>query len=82
MLDLELGRHTEFCALLDFEWLVLQSCFCPFGAEINSHGWTALAVHGQGEDDANARVVRVRNALSSHKAKGFFVPLEGLILGI
>lgn len=80
MLDLELSSHAELSALLDLEWLVLERLLRSLLREINGDWRTALRVHGQGEDDADAGVVWIRDGLSAGaEAQRLLVTTKGLI---
>jgi hypothetical protein len=59
MLDSKLRRHGERRALLNLEWLVLESSLGALGAKIDGYWWATLRVHGQGEDDADPGIVGV-----------------------
>lgn len=59
VLDLELRRHAELGALLDFERLVLESGFRTLFGQVDGDGWAAFRVHGQREDDAVAWIIWV-----------------------
>jgi hypothetical protein len=76
VLHLELGRHGELNPLLDLERVVLQGLLRAGGSEVNRDRRTAFRVHRQGQDDALARVVRVRDALATtSKSQGFLITL-------
>lgn len=83
MLDLELGTHGELDALLDLEGVVLEGLLRAGGGKVDGDGVTAGRAHRQGEDDALAGVVGVRDALStSPESKRLLVTLERLVFGI
>lgn len=64
MLDLELGAHGKLGTFLDLEGLVLEALLAAWRGEVNRDGWAARRVHGEGEDDADARVVGVGDVLA------------------
>lgn len=80
MLDLELGRHSELGALLDLERLVLQSVLAAGLGQVDDDGLAALRVHGKRVDDANPRVVGVREILpTAAEAERLLVSLQRLV---
>lgn len=82
VLDLELGAHGELGALLDLEGLVLEGRLAAGGGEVDGDGVAAGGVHGQGQDDADAGVVGIRDVGAAAETEGLLVPLERLIAGI
>jgi len=83
MLHLELGRHGEFRAFLDLERVVFEGLLGARRREVDGHGVAADGVHAKGDDDAVSRVVGVGEVFSTAaEAEGFFVALEGLIVGV
>jgi hypothetical protein len=82
VLDLELGAHGELGVLLDLERLVLQRGLAAGGGEVDGDGVATGRVHGEGEDDADAGVVGVRDVLAGAEAEGLLVALKGLVVGV
>ena len=82
MLHLELGAHGKLGTLLDLEGLVLQRVLAALLRKVDGDGVTAGGLHGQGLDDADTLIVRVRKILSSRQTERLLVPLQGLIVGI
>ena len=82
VLDLELGAHGELGTLLDLEWVVLEGRLAALLREVDGHGVTAVRVHGEGEDDANAGIGGVGDIFAAAETEGFLVALERLITGI
>jgi len=76
MLHLELGTHGKLGTLLDLERLILEGLFRSRSGKVNGDRRPACRVHCQGQDDALAWVIGVRDALSTAaESEGFFVPL-------
>lgn len=75
VLDLELSLHGELGTFLDLEWLVLQVGLAARLREVDDNGVAAGGLHGQGADDANTGVVRVREILAAAEAEGLLVSL-------
>lgn len=82
MLDLELGAHGELGALLDLEGLVLEGALAAGAREVDGDGVAARRVHGEGEDDAHARVAGIRDCGAAAETERLLVTLEGLVARI
>jgi len=83
MLHLKLGRHAELHTLLNLEWLVFESSFGAFGGKVDGDGGPAFGVHGQGEDDAVARVVGVAEVFAAAaQTEGLLVALHCFVVGV
>lgn len=82
VLNLELGAHGELGALLDLEGLVLQGSLAAGGRQVDGLGVATGRVHGEGQDDADARVVGVRDVGAGTQAERLLVALEGLVVGV
>lgn len=82
VLNLEASRHGELGALLDVEGLVLERGLGALGGEVDGDGRPAGGVHGEGEDDAVARVGGVGERGAGEQAEGRLVALEGLVVGV
>ena len=80
MLDLELGRHGELGALLDFERLVLESLLAAGRRQVDDNGITALRMHRERRDDADARIRGVGEILSTaSEAERLLIPHKRFI---
>ncbi len=83
VLDLESGPHGELGSLLDLERVVLEGGLATGGREVDRHGRPAGSLHGQGEDDADARIALIREVpAATAEAERLLVSLEGLIAGV
>ena len=83
MLNLELRSHGELSSLLDLEWVILKSLLGASGGEVDDHVGTAGRGHGEGEDDAVTGVGGIAEVFTTAaETKGFFVALEGFVVGI
>lgn len=80
VLDAEGGGHGELCAFLDLEGLVLEGVLAPGRGEVDGDWGAAGRVHGQGLDNADARVVGVGEVVAAGETEGFLVALEGLVI--
>jgi len=80
VLDLELCLHAECSALLDCEWLALESFNSAGGSQVDDDVFTALDFKTEREDDAFAGIVGVGDVLALTKTKGSFPLLERLIV--
>ena len=76
MLYLKLGTHSELSSLFDFEWVIFEGFLRSGSGEFNGDRRASGRVHRQGQDDALAWVVGIRNALSTgSKTERLFVLL-------
>jgi hypothetical protein len=82
MLNLKFSSHVELGALLDLERLVLKGVLGAWSTKVNGDRWTALALHGQGQNNADAGIVGVRDRLATTEAQRLLVTLKRLIIGI
>lgn len=80
VLHLELGLHAETSALLDGEGLLLELLEGAGSAQVDDDVLTALDLEAQGEDDAFARVVGVRDVLALAQAQRGLPLLQRLVV--
>jgi len=79
VLDLELGAHGEGGALLDLEGVLLEVLGAAGGRQVDHDGRAARRVHGEGLDDADARVIGIRQVLAAAQAERLLIALQRLV---
>jgi hypothetical protein len=82
VLDFELGAHGELGTLLDLEGLVLEGRLASRLRQVDGDGRATSRLHRQGEDDADAGIVRVRDRGAAAEAERLLVSLERLVASI
>ena len=80
MLNLELGANGELGTLLDLERLVLK---VTRSGKVDRDGRSARRVHAELKDNANSRIVGVRDGgAAAAETERFLVSLEGLVASV